>query len=92
ADLALRGQRAPGISVSTAREVVVSAAEPTIPVAVDGEALSLPTPVRCVIQPGALRVRVPRHRPGVPPAAHPLRWRRVRQLAFGHGEEEPHER
>lgn len=91
ADLALRGQRATGISVTTARTLVVSAAEPTIPVAVDGEALTLPVPVRCAIRPGALRVRVPRHRPGVPAAAHPLRWRRVRQLALGHGEEDSRE-
>ncbi|MEV6005669.1 diacylglycerol kinase family protein [Streptomyces sp. NPDC051976] len=91
ADLALRGQRATGISVTTAHTLVVSAAEPTIPVAVDGEALTLPVPVHCAIRPGALRVRVPRHRPGVPAAAHPLRWRRVRQLAFGHGEEDSRE-
>ncbi|RXS67833.1 hypothetical protein EST54_10935 [Streptomyces sioyaensis] len=32
----------------------------------DGEAVTLPTPVRCRISPGTLRVRVPRHRPGAP--------------------------
>ena len=37
-----------------------------IPVGVDGEALVLDTPVRCTVRPGALRVRVPRQRPGVP--------------------------
>lgn len=55
-----------GLTMCTASEVVVTADAPEIPVGVDGEALLLPTPVRCTIRPGALRVRVPRHRPGVP--------------------------
>ncbi|MFB7362665.1 diacylglycerol/lipid kinase family protein [Streptomyces hydrogenans] len=54
-----------------------------IPVAVDGEALRLPTPVVCTLRPGALRVLVPRDRPGVvaPPPA--VDWRRILDLAFG---------
>ena len=52
----------------TAKEVTVTADTPRIPVGVDGEALSLPTPVVCSIRPGALRVRVPRNRPGRHPA------------------------
>ncbi|MER8035090.1 diacylglycerol/lipid kinase family protein [Streptomyces hydrogenans] len=54
-----------------------------IPVAVDGEALRMPTPVVCTLRPGALRVLVPRDRPGVvaPPPA--VDWRRILDLAFG---------
>ncbi|NBM19287.1 diacylglycerol kinase family protein [Streptomyces sp. GC420] len=60
----LRGRNAPGLTALTAREVVVEADTPTVPVGVDGEALTVPAPVRCRIEPGALRVRLPRHRPG----------------------------
>jgi diacylglycerol kinase family enzyme len=60
----LRGLRSRAVSVGTTDEVVVDAETPTLPVGVDGEALLLPTPVRCTIRPGALRVRVPRQRPG----------------------------
>ncbi len=56
-----------GLTMLRAREVVVTADVPEIPVGVDGEALLLPTPVRCTVRPKALRVRVPRQRPGVPP-------------------------
>jgi diacylglycerol kinase family enzyme len=55
-----------GVTVRAVPEVVVTADASQIPVGVDGEALLLPTPVRCTIRPGALRVRVPRDRPGVP--------------------------
>ncbi|MEV4433113.1 diacylglycerol kinase family protein [Streptomyces sp. NPDC049585] len=79
----LRGRRAPGLAVLTCHEVVVDADAPQVRVGVDGEALDLPTPVRCVTQPGALRVRVPRTRPGVPPPRPRLEWRRLLQLAFG---------
>lgn len=56
-----------GLTVRAVPEVIVTADAPHIPVGVDGEALLLPTPVRCTIRPKALRVRVPRNRPGVPP-------------------------
>ncbi|MGW0038210.1 diacylglycerol/lipid kinase family protein [Gordonia sp. NPDC003376] len=61
--------------------VVVDGDGATIPVGVDGEALELETPVRCEIEPGALRVRVPRERPGVTPITH-LEWRRLWQVAW----------
>jgi diacylglycerol kinase family enzyme len=77
----LRGRRASGLAQLAAREVLVDADEDTIPVGVDGEALTLPTPVRCRIHPRALRVRVPRDRPGVPHGRPPTDWRRVRRLA-----------
>lgn len=63
----LRRSSRDGLISLQAQEVVVTADVPEIPVGVDGEALVLPTPVRCTIHPQALRVRVPRHRPGVPP-------------------------
>jgi len=78
----LRGRRGPGLASVTAREVVVDADAPAIPAGVDGEALTLPAPVRCRIEPGALRVRLPRHRPGVPRGKPPMNWRRVRRLAL----------
>ncbi|MGW7636891.1 diacylglycerol/lipid kinase family protein [Streptomyces decoyicus] len=78
----LRGRRGPGLTSTAAREVVVDADAPVIPVGVDGEALTVPAPVRCWIAPGALRVRLPRHRPGVPRSKPPMNWRRVRRLAL----------
>ncbi|WP_449341328.1 hypothetical protein [Streptomyces canarius] len=50
--------------LATPDDVVVYADVPVLPAGLDGEAVSLPTPVRCRISPRALRVRVPRHRPG----------------------------
>ncbi|MFF7523270.1 diacylglycerol/lipid kinase family protein [Streptomyces pseudovenezuelae] len=70
-----------GLAVLSAREVVVDADHPEIEVGIDGEALVLPTPVHCRIAPAALRVRVPRKRPGVPAAQPRLNWRRLRKLA-----------
>lgn len=83
AELALLGERASGITSLTARRVVVEADRETVPVAVDGEALDLPTPVVCTVRPGALRVRVPRHRPGAAYAPPTVDWRRIVRLALG---------
>ncbi|WP_328383075.1 diacylglycerol kinase family protein [Streptomyces sp. NBC_00400] len=77
----LRGRRGPGLTSLTATDVVIGADASAVQAGVDGEALTLPTPVRCRIAPGALRVRVPRHRPGVPHSAPTMNWRRVRRLA-----------
>ncbi|MFF4099269.1 diacylglycerol/lipid kinase family protein [Streptomyces sp. NPDC001903] len=85
AELLMHGGQGRGLTAVTAREVVVDADAPVIPVGVDGEALTLSTPVRCRIASGALRVRVPRNRPGVPRAAAPMDWRRVRRLALTMG-------
>jgi len=79
----LRGAHATGVSVLTTREIQVTADAPQIPVGIDGEAVRLPTPVQCTIRPGALRVWVPRHRPGVPRPKPEMSWTRLRQLAFG---------
>ena len=83
ADLAMRGEQSSALTKVTAHEVVVTADTETIPAGVDGEALTLTVPVRCRVVPGALRVRVPRHRPGVPPERPPVDWRRLGALALG---------
>jgi YegS C-terminal NAD kinase beta sandwich-like domain len=77
----LRGRHTTGLRVLTARTVVITASSERIPVGIDGEAVSLPVPVRCAIRPGALRVRVPRDRPGVPPPKGTISWSRLRRLA-----------
>ncbi|MGZ9931498.1 diacylglycerol/lipid kinase family protein [Streptomyces sp. NC-S4] len=82
AEVALRGARAAGLHVLTSRQVVVRSAADRIAVAVDGEALTMPTPVTCSIRPGALRVLVPRLRPGAPAVAPPMQWSEVLALAF----------
>ena len=70
-----------GLTVLTAGEVTVDADAPQIPVGIDGETVMLPTPVRCAIRARALRVVVPRQRPGVPVPKAALEWPRLRQLA-----------
>ena len=79
----LRGAHSTGVSVLTTRQIEITADAPRIPVGIDGEAVRLPTPVQCTIRPGALRVWVPRHRPGVPRPKPEMSWARLRQLAFG---------
>jgi diacylglycerol kinase family enzyme len=82
----IRGRRTTGLRVLTAHEVTVTADTPQVPVGIDGEAVSLPVPVRCAVRPGALRVWVPRDRPGVPASKPELNWARLRRLAgWGHG-------
>jgi diacylglycerol kinase family enzyme len=78
----LRGTHSRGLTRLAAGEVVVDADASQIPVGVDGEALLLDTPVRCTVQPGALRVRVPRDRPGVPESKPQIDWKRLRQMAL----------
>ncbi|MGW4209237.1 diacylglycerol/lipid kinase family protein [Lentzea sp. NPDC004789] len=79
----LRGRRGSNALLErTAPEVVITADAPLLPVGVDGEAVTMPTPVRCTTRPGALRVRVPRHR-GTAAASRPdLDWHELRRLAF----------
>jgi diacylglycerol kinase family enzyme len=78
----LRGRNSRGLTSVTGREVVVDADASQVPVGVDGEALVLDTPVRCTLRPGALRVRVPRDRPGVPDPKPIMDWKRLRQIAL----------
>ncbi|MDI3408170.1 diacylglycerol/lipid kinase family protein [Streptomyces cavernicola] len=82
ADLAVRGSQSAGLRVMSARRVEVRADAETIPVAVDGEALQLPPPVVCTVRPGALRVLVPRDRPGVVAPPPRVNWPRILALAF----------
>lgn len=77
----LRGTRGTGLTVLTTKSVEVTADAPAIPVGIDGEAVSMPTPVRCAIRPGALRVWVPKDRPGVIPPKPALNWAALRRLA-----------
>ena len=79
----LRGRNSAGLRVLTARTVVVTSNAERIPVGVDGEAVSLPAPVQCAIRHRALRVRVPRDRPGVPPPTPAISLPRLRRLAPG---------
>jgi diacylglycerol kinase family enzyme len=78
----LRGRHSRGLAILSAGEVVLEADGSHIPVGVDGEALSLPTPVRCTVRSRALRVRVPRNRPGVPLPKPPMNWRRLGRMAL----------
>ena len=77
----LRHTRDRGLTRLESPEVVVSSDGPQVAVGIDGEAVTLPSPVHCTIRPQALRVRVPRSRPGVPPPTPTLDWVRLRQLA-----------
>jgi hypothetical protein len=57
----------------------VDADEPEIPVGIDGETVMMPAPVPCAVRPQALRVRVPRDRPGV--LKPRIDWSALRKLA-----------
>jgi diacylglycerol kinase family enzyme len=83
AALLRRAGRRGRLTALTAREVIIESDRPQIPVGIDGEAVMLRVPVRCTIAPLALRVRVPAHRPGVPPARPPLDWARLGRRALG---------
>ncbi len=77
----LRGRKAVGLRVLTTTKIEISADAAEIPVGIDGEAVSMSTPVTCTISPSALRVWVPRDRPGVPKPKPPVNWARLRHLA-----------
>ncbi|MEW1954277.1 diacylglycerol kinase family protein [Terrabacter sp. NPDC080008] len=77
----MRGATQQGLVAVTAPEAVISAEDPEIPVGIDGESVMVPTPVRCSVRPKALRVRVPRDRPGVPPRRPTWNWAQLWHLA-----------
>jgi diacylglycerol kinase family enzyme len=79
----LNGAHRQGLQLAEAPEVVVTADAPEVPVGIDGETVRLATPVRCTIRPGALRVRLPRERPGVRPPRGRLDWAALWALATG---------
>jgi diacylglycerol kinase family enzyme len=78
----LGGAHSRGLTRLAAPEVIIDADAAQIPVGVDGEALVLNTPVHCTVRPLALRVRVPRDRPGVPDSKPQLDWKRLWQMAL----------
>jgi diacylglycerol kinase family enzyme len=81
----IRGRHGSEVTVLTAKKIEITADVPEIPVGVDGESLSVPVPVICTIRPRALRVWVPRDRPGIPEPKPAMNWARLRQLAgLGH--------
>jgi diacylglycerol kinase family enzyme len=82
AGLLRRAQRSRNVTVLTAREVIIDADQPQIPVGIDGESVLMPTPVHCTIRPLSLRVRVPRDRPGVPEPRPTIDWTRLRHQAL----------
>jgi diacylglycerol kinase family enzyme len=47
AGLLSAGQRSRSLTMLTAREVIIDADQPQIPVGIDGESVLMPTPVRC---------------------------------------------
>ena len=77
----IRGRHSTGLTVLTTKQIEITADVPQIPVGVDGESILMSTPVTCTVSPGALRVWVPRERPGVPAPTPPLNWTRLRHLA-----------
>jgi diacylglycerol kinase family enzyme len=77
----LRGRHATGLKLLTTKQIEISADVPQVPVGVDGESILMSTPVTCTISPGALRVWVPRDRPGVPAPKPPKDWARLWYLA-----------
>ena len=82
AGLLRKTQRSHHLTMLTAREVIIDADQPQIPVGIDGESVLMPTPVRCTIRPLALRVQVPRDRPGVPAPRPQLDWAQLRRQAL----------
>jgi len=73
AALLARGMHSANVTRMTADQVFVDSDDDMIPAGVDGESVLLPRPVRCRVRPGALRVRVPRHRPGLAEERPPVR-------------------
>ena len=77
----LRGTTVHGLVSLIAPEAVITSAADRVPAGIDGEAVWLPTPVRCTVRPRALRVRVPRRRPGVPLRRPRWSWAALWRLA-----------
>ncbi len=73
-----------GLTTLSSKEVVIDSGQRQVPVGIDGETILMSTPVRCSIRKRALKVVVPRHRPGLPAARPALSWARLGRLAgFG---------
>jgi diacylglycerol kinase family enzyme len=70
-----QARRMPGVLRWSAAAFEVRATG-TVPVCLDGETLDLTPPLRFTSLPGALRVRLPRHAPGIPPVRATLGFSR----------------
>ena len=79
----LHGAHRKGLVRAEAHDVMVGSGDAAVPVGIDGETVRLSTPVRCTVRPGALRVRLPRERPGVRPPRGRLDWASLWALAAG---------
>jgi diacylglycerol kinase family enzyme len=77
----LRGRHSTGLKLLATERIEITADVPQIPVGVDGESVLMSTPVTCTVAPGALRVWVPRDRPGIAAPKPPVNWARLRHLA-----------
>jgi diacylglycerol kinase family enzyme len=77
----LRGRHSTGLKLLATERIEITADVPQIPVGVDGESILMSTPVTCTVAPGALRVWVPRDRPGIAAPKPPVNWARLRHLA-----------
>ena len=64
-----QAHRYSGLLAWSCREFLVTSSDATIPIGLDGEALTVEPPVRFRSLPGALRVRLPRRASGLSPAA-----------------------
>ena len=83
----LAAARSQSITTLTSdQEVVLDSDAATLPVGIDGEAVTLDTPVRCTVRPLALRVRLPKNRPGVPRPRGKIDWKQLWRLALGRPE------
>ena len=81
----VRADRGAGLTVLESREITIEAPTAEIPVGIDGETVLMPTPVRCSIEPKALKVVLPKHRPGRPAAQAAFHWPKLVRLAFSLG-------
>ena len=80
----LNGAHQRGLTQTQARDVLVSCRrDRPSPSASTGSPCTCPLPVRCTVRPGALRVRLPRERPGVRPPQGRLNWASLWGLAVG---------
>jgi hypothetical protein len=65
----------------TTKNIEITAEAARILVGVEGEAVTMSTPVTWTTWPGALRVWVPRDRSRITAASPPVSWARLRRLA-----------
>jgi len=70
----MQGKSAPVTSWS-ARRITVYGTAPQLPAGIDGEPVTLSLPASCEIRPGALKLLLPKDRPGIPREPAPPPWR-----------------